>query len=54
MLANASGRSRESRRGKEKKLLDLRQRPPKPTGSSKGYVMVCILSCRDGDIIVAS
>lgn len=40
--------------GGRKKLLDLRQRPPKPTRSSKGYVMLCILSCRDRDTIVAA
>lgn len=31
----------ESPEKEKKKLLDLLQRPPKPAGSSKGYVLLC-------------
>lgn len=44
------------KRQETKKVLDLGQHPPKPTGSSEGYVVLCIFaeSCRDHNTFVES
>lgn len=43
------------KRQETKKVLDLGQHPPKRTGSSEGYVVLCIFaeSCRDRNTFVA-